>query len=232
MPRRMTMSHIKVPRMLVLRFLPHPEEYGEALVLLANGMATDVYTTESGDLVTITNDKKLIKYLKQRIEDEQSLIIDCGHLQLKSLSFMDIDALLKIKLVSIPHHCSVLNLDNNQLQLFISHSNTYNSHVLAVRRDNILQGIIGYDIVDQTAVISYELFETHLLTNEQTVECLTTLIEFVQNKYHPTQFVTSLIRSDFMMQKIFTSSGFLIHENVDGKEMDDRITFQLTTVSK
>ncbi len=57
--------NVIVPRMLVKEHFPHFEDYGESIVELLNGMTTDVYTNELGDLYTITNDKPLIKYLKQ-----------------------------------------------------------------------------------------------------------------------------------------------------------------------
>jgi len=57
---------IKVPRNLIQKFYPHPEPYGDGsyVVDLINGMYTDVFYREEGDFVTITNDCKLISYLK------------------------------------------------------------------------------------------------------------------------------------------------------------------------
>ena len=58
---------IKVPRNLIRKFYPHPEPYGDGdyVVDLINGMYTDVFYREEGDFVTITNDNKLISYLKK-----------------------------------------------------------------------------------------------------------------------------------------------------------------------
>ncbi|MDD4069962.1 MAG: hypothetical protein PHF05_05875 [Candidatus Izemoplasmatales bacterium] len=58
---------IKVPRNLIQKFYPHPEPYGDGsyVVDLINGMYTDVFYREEGDFVTITNDNKLISYLKK-----------------------------------------------------------------------------------------------------------------------------------------------------------------------
>ncbi|HHU52626.1 MAG TPA: hypothetical protein GXZ43_00900 [Clostridiaceae bacterium] len=57
---------IKVPRNLIRKFYPYPEPYGDGdyVVDLINGMYTDVFYREEGDFVTITNDNKLISYLK------------------------------------------------------------------------------------------------------------------------------------------------------------------------
>jgi hypothetical protein len=52
---------------LIRKFYPHPEPYGDGcyVVDLINGMYTDIFYREEGDFVTITNDCKLISYLKQ-----------------------------------------------------------------------------------------------------------------------------------------------------------------------
>lgn len=52
-----------VPKELVVNYYPHPEEYGEVIVELQNGMITDVYTNDKGELFTITNDEDIIKYI-------------------------------------------------------------------------------------------------------------------------------------------------------------------------
>jgi hypothetical protein len=54
-----------VPRHLIVEWLPHPEPYGEAIVVFENGMWTDVYTKEDGRVVTPTNDRALIRYLRR-----------------------------------------------------------------------------------------------------------------------------------------------------------------------
>lgn len=63
---------INVPRNLVKEFHDHPEEYGDFIVTLINGMTTDVYVDESNELYTITNDEELIKYLDITLLKQQS----------------------------------------------------------------------------------------------------------------------------------------------------------------
>lgn len=57
---------IIVPRDLIKKFYPHPENYGDGnyVVDLVNGMFTDVFYREEGDFVTLTNDEEIINYLK------------------------------------------------------------------------------------------------------------------------------------------------------------------------
>lgn len=61
----MKVINAKVPRNLIKKFCPHPEVYGDFIVVLINDMYTDVYYCEEGDFFTPTNDKKLVKYLKK-----------------------------------------------------------------------------------------------------------------------------------------------------------------------
>jgi|SRR5690554_2049760 len=58
---------INVPRNLIKKFYPHPEAYGDGnyVVDLINDMYTDVFYREEGDFVSITNDEKLISYLRK-----------------------------------------------------------------------------------------------------------------------------------------------------------------------
>lgn len=58
-----------IPKNLISKIYPHPEEYGDNyfIVDLINGMFTDVFLTEDGDYITITNDEKLIRFLKSNI---------------------------------------------------------------------------------------------------------------------------------------------------------------------
>lgn len=65
-----------VPRVVIKRFYPHPEGYGDGayVVDLINGMYTDVFYREDGDFITITNDKELISYLKNtKCKDQEFL---------------------------------------------------------------------------------------------------------------------------------------------------------------
>lgn len=58
---------IIVPRKLIKKFYKHPEPYGDGayVVDLINDMYTDVFYREEGDFVTVTNDNKLISFLKK-----------------------------------------------------------------------------------------------------------------------------------------------------------------------
>lgn len=53
---------ITIPSHLIVEVLEHPEPYGDAIVVLRNGLWTDALHQDSG-WFTITNDEVLIAYL-------------------------------------------------------------------------------------------------------------------------------------------------------------------------
>lgn len=66
---RMDSVRIKVDKSLIKAFREHPEDYGDYVVILKNGMYTDVYL-DDGEYYTITNDQALIQYLND-VEDHR-----------------------------------------------------------------------------------------------------------------------------------------------------------------
>lgn len=86
-----------VPRDLVIKFLPHPEVWGDFVVTLENEMYTDVYYREEGHFFTITNDKSLIKYLKSKEVKPLSYIFRNGIFAYKEIKEKDKTRLKKWK---------------------------------------------------------------------------------------------------------------------------------------
>ena len=92
-----TMKSIEVvvPRMLIKHHLPHPETYGESLVELLNGMITDVYTNDNGDLFTMTNNTSLIEYLKQNSIEEAYYELKKQDVDLITIKQSNVELVLK-----------------------------------------------------------------------------------------------------------------------------------------
>ena len=84
---------IHVPRSLVKYHMPHPEAYGESIVVLENDMTTDVYTFDDGKLYTETNNKGLINFLMKANSDDKKTVIEQDYLSLVSISLDDVHQL-------------------------------------------------------------------------------------------------------------------------------------------
>ena len=86
---------IRVPRNLIQKFYQHPEPYGDGsyVVDLINGMYTDVFYREEGDFVTITNDGKLISYLKKNKQKSRDYFFRNGVYSLRIKKDVDIQTI-------------------------------------------------------------------------------------------------------------------------------------------
>ena len=86
---------IIVPRSLIKKFYPHPEDrgHGEYVVDLINGMYTDVFYREAGDFVTITNDEALIFYLKNNSKNPREYFYRNGVFSFRNIFDYDLELL-------------------------------------------------------------------------------------------------------------------------------------------
>jgi len=82
-----------VPRNLIKKFYLHPEDYGDGayVVDLINGMYTDVFYRDEGHFVTITNDRKLIKYLKSNIQEAREYFYRNGVFAFRTIKDYDLE---------------------------------------------------------------------------------------------------------------------------------------------
>lgn len=202
------MSRVYVPRMLIQDFVPHPEPYGEAIVVLLNGMFTDVYTDDNGDLFTVTNDEELITYLLQHTNKDELIELAQGELSLQSIRFSDIDRLTESLPGELHRQDSVLCFDEDNLKLFISHSTTFNSHLFIIRKSVRVVGLIGYDVMEQDTLLTFELFKSHVLTKDDAEQCLKMIIDLIKKSYHPKILTTLLHIHDDFMKEVFSTYGF------------------------
>ncbi|MFW6272566.1 MAG: hypothetical protein ACOC2U_02150, partial [bacterium] len=86
---------VAVPRVLIKEHDKHPEPYGESVVILVNGMYTDIYTNDAGNLYTMTNDTDLINYLKENYSDYPNISYTSKGLKIRTVQFEDSHLLQK-----------------------------------------------------------------------------------------------------------------------------------------
>lgn len=87
----MNCIQMTVPRMLTNKhYLPHPEFYGELMVIILNGMVTDIYTGEQGELFTMTNNSKFMECLKNNQIEQVIYRFEDGYMKLRSETMDDI----------------------------------------------------------------------------------------------------------------------------------------------
>jgi len=86
---------VVVPRNLIKKFYLHPEDYGDGVYVvdLINDMYTDVFYRAEGDFVTITNDKKLISYLKSNKSKKREYFFRNGVFAFRTIEDYDLELL-------------------------------------------------------------------------------------------------------------------------------------------
>lgn len=172
-----------VPRSIVKRHVPHPEYYGESIVELANGMATDVYTLADGLLYTITNNEDLIKYLEIQEEHEKEERILFTPFTLTNIQTKDAKILQEWFLVWPFRRAQSIDNELCIVLEYISHAKTLYSNVYLVSMNTIKVGLLGFTVLDGSIFVNCDLFERDIITEVDVAELLNGFIEYLTNLF-------------------------------------------------
>lgn len=200
---------IHVPRSLIKYHMPHPEVYGESIVVLENEMTTDVYTFDDGKLYTETNNNALISYLSKAIFDDEQTVIKNESMSLVSISLENLDQ-LKTWFQRSPHRQYHL-IDNCEeiIKLYISHAKTINSDVFMIKINDHDIGIIGYSIIDHVAILNLELYEYSQCFDSKIENMIKSIISYIQNQYHINQIIFPVFDYELQIINVIKRAGFV-----------------------
>jgi hypothetical protein len=205
-----------VPRLLIDSYLPHPEFSGELLVVLENGLFTDVYTDKDLNLVTCTSDRKLIRYLrKNRGLEPKSSNLNCGSWNLRRIEFSDQDKILEWFNRKSDYSVNDEGYTRDTIIEYISHSLTKNSRIFIIEDESIKVGIVAYDAIYGEAIIHLDIYEKTLIEQEEVKEILKKIMDYVKENYNVEIFVSTFFTEDFYSKKLFEESGFSFEEVSD-----------------
>ena len=173
---------IKVPRKLIKKFSPHPEDYGDYVAILQNNMYTDVYYDETEDFLTITNDKNLISYLNDQKSTATKFVFRNGVFSFKEIQDVDID-FLSNRTKNIPDYNEVIRksqcynikeFDQNQIENFPKR--------LIFMYKWIEVGVVEITLKKSEVSLTIEIYENHLIDESNFDICLLVLKEHLLNK--------------------------------------------------
>jgi len=180
---------IIVPKMLIKHHLHHPENYGESLVELLNGMVTDVYTNDKGYLFTITNNLKLIEYLDRNSVQEKSYVLSNQRVELCTIQASDSEMCLGWMNKEIKEKDLMYFLDD--VRLYISHAITHNSHLFVVKKEGLPVGLVGYNVVSQTGILNLDIFFHDTITHLDEDSVLKLLLHHIKQEHVNTSLPAS-----------------------------------------
>lgn len=203
---------IIVPRSIIKKHLPHPEFYGESIVELANGMATDVYTDLDGSLFTETNNEDLIHYLLANQMMDYPTLITADHLLLKSISLEDAKQIHEWFLISPFRRAQSVENEINIVYEYISHAKTINSDVLVINIKDIPTGLIGYSIIDNIGIINYEVYNHSVITVNEAVQSLELIKNHLLLGFNLHRLILHVFEYDHFIHAILEQSSFRKNE--------------------
>lgn len=199
--------------MLIKHHQPHPEAYGESLVVLLNGMVTDVYTDENNHLVTETNNIKLIKYLKEnQVQDIHYLLKD-DHMALRSIIEDDLKTLLNWMNQMTNYSYNAFKYAYEDIRIFMSHAISSQSHLFVIEKDNIPKGIAGYDVIDLKGIIDIKIYEKEKISDHDKTILLNLLMDHMFKAHQVTEFSALVIKDDHYSHHVYQENHFIKDEN-------------------
>lgn len=206
----MCVKKVFVSRSIVLEHGIHPELFGESIVILENGMWTDVYTDDDGHLYSMTNDDALIKYLNANQEKDPIIRIKKGIIKFRSLANKDC-LLLNQWLTDSPFHRYDKVIDSEEVvRVFISQSRTINSHVFIVSKKKKF-GTIGFTLIDNIAIVNFEIHKWKYILDEDIDASIELIIEYLKENYQLNKIFFNAFRFDSSLNKSYQRSGFKKH---------------------
>ena len=223
---------IIVPRMLIKHHLPHPEDYGESLVELRNTMITDVYTDEDGALRTQTNNPKLIKYVTQNDVKEPNYVLQKQRIQLRTVESSDVE--LCLQWLNQPIKEDGFAYSREDVRLYISHAMTYYGHLFVVKQGDMLIGLAGFNIINQTGVLTLKLFVHDGVSYMDEDSVLRLLINHVKEVHGVREFKAFVPKNDDRIKQIYQRHGF-VREEVDVEKRIEHVytlTSSMLTMSE
>ncbi|TVP94552.1 MAG: hypothetical protein EA374_06555 [Acholeplasmatales bacterium] len=203
----MKTHHVIVPRAVVKHFLPHPEPYGEALVVLLNDMWTDVYTNDANQLYTPTNDKALIRYLKSCTVTEPSFSHQAGQLQVRSATFSDVPTLAAWPIPPNPFLGTPCENQEEAARMMVSHGLTANSHLFLIFIAKKPIGTLKTTSTGSTLCFEMALYARDAVAMRVFFEGVPSLVAFLKQVQGYKTLYALIDENDVALKTLFETLG-------------------------
>ena len=197
-----------VPRTLVKYHSPHPEPYGESIVVLINDMYTDVYTNDSGELCTITNNEALIDYLKSNQLKDPKVVLKHSSLKIRSIDFDDTKQLQRW-MNSIENWLQEKqSYSEEDIRLFISHGVTSTSHLFVIEKNNKYVGTMNYEQHEDDLITEFRIYNKQNILDTDITGLFRLFKEFVQKELPFNRLISNVIENDDYHVSLLKHLGF------------------------
>jgi len=212
----MKLQNVVVPKHLIVDTQPHLEEYGESIVILKNGMWTDIYTRPNGEIFTPTNDDALIKYLRQerrKIKSNNKNEVSKGVVSLRKTTVEDADLLTRwnndgqlMKRFGFPNGI-VTTVD--KMKAYILNGQTESSILNIIEINGQTVGELNYDIIDKKALPTMLLLDSRYLNMGYEAVLIKLIVYQLFEQQDIDKFVVDIHDKDKYEQQIYKKLGFV-----------------------
>ncbi|MFP4078151.1 MAG: hypothetical protein ACLFUQ_03290, partial [Candidatus Izemoplasmataceae bacterium] len=199
----------------------HPEPYGESIVELVNGMHTDVFTNEAGELVTMTNDAGLIRYLKDHPSDDPAFTMEKGALRIRSMHFQDASLLKKWMNSNDNWLLQGQDYSDEEIRIHISHAITYGSHAFIVEIDDKPIATIIYDLHEEDLLFDLRVYEKNSLDDEDAKTTFKLIKDHVDGRLTYRRMLAHVLKKDRYHRLLYGKLGF---KSVDAMAFDTPVS--------
>lgn len=206
---------IIVPRLLIRSHDGHPEPYGESIVELVNGMLTDVYTNESGELFTMTNDSKLIRYLKDHFSDDPFFTLEKGALRIRSVRFQDAELLKRWMTSSDNWLLKHQDYSDEAIRVYISHAITCQSHAFIVEIKDEPIGTMNYELHGKDVLFDLRVFTKDALNDEDAKTMFKRIKRHMDERLNYRRMLAHVLEKDKYHRLLYVKLGFRRVEAMD-----------------
>jgi hypothetical protein len=204
----MSLKRIIVPKKLIQKHCPHPEFYGESLVILENNMVTDVYTNDEGELITETNNDQLIDYLEKTKCEQRSAEIIHNEICMHSIKLSHLSKLKTWFEMGAFKKFGLVRGDDDMIRQYISHAQTLNSDVFMTTIQTKETALTAYTIIDGVALMHTEVYDARNLSSHHLDQIIHMIQQHVLSHYSLQQLIFSVYEFEEAMIEALERSNF------------------------
>lgn len=189
-----------ISKSLVERHYPHPELYGETIVALINGMTTDAYTNDQGQLVTETNNQELIQFLQNNVVADPDISLITNKIRLRTVKKTDVNQLLAWRNRPSYDEVTASKLIYEDVLIWIAHAITVQSHMFIIEYNQQPVGVAYYDVMNRKGFIDFNIYEKSYIDTIYIDEALHCFLSWIKTKHVISHFY-SLVFFDVIYTK-------------------------------
>jgi RimJ/RimL family protein N-acetyltransferase len=144
---------------------------------------------------------------------DKPMLMKSDHLLLKSISVQDANQIHEWFLISPFRRAQSVENEIDIVYEYISHAKTIYSDVLMISSKDIPVGLIGYSIIDNIGILSYEVYNHSIITINEAIHFLEQIKNHLLLEFNLHRLVIHVFEYDHFIQAILDQTSFRKNED-------------------